>query len=478
MRKYLFIIPLILLIIDTGYSFIQHLNIVLDGDMADIILPSESCKQVFGDPLGLRALLFQEVYVAPNRFFALWITSVFFKTVPFIVQNFFNPVDSIYITCAIAKTATQLLLITVLSSYISRNRKIFSNEFLLSAVIVTPFFFNYQYWKFGIIPWSISFTFSYALPLGLLFLYFLPFFRIIFYEEKIKFGILYKIYLVILAIVISLNGPIVPATAIIICSLFLFVLIYKQFKQTRTLSFYVRLKNSIKNIPGEIIFFISFLLFTSAYSMYIGLFNIENTTIEMTLLDRYLILPGGIFELFKNMYLIIPLIFFIILNYILIRLYFNEAFGKKILSLLKWIALCSLIYILLLPFGGVRTYRMTIVRFDTIMPVTLSLLMFFGLSSCFLLFNLKNKFKIVYSTVLILFLMFYIYEDKPTTGINKCERNSLYIISESKDSVVLIPSQCNVMSWTKILKYQDSDLNTELLKYWGVTKVKKYYYQK
>lgn len=445
--------------------------------MADIILPSESCQKVFSDPLGFSALFKQEVYVAPNRFFALWIYSAFFRSVPFIVQNFANPVDSIYMTCAIAKTTVQLFLIFLLSSYISRNRKFFSNEFLLSAIIVTPFFYNYHYWKFGIIPWSISFTFLYALPLGLLMLYLLPFFRLIFYGEKIKFSLLFKIYLIVLAIVISLSGPLIPAVSIIICSLIVYVLWYNQFKQTKSQFLLQRIISSFKIISNENIIFIVFLLITSAYSLYIGFFNVENTTIEMSLLERYSRLPLGFTEFINNMELIVPLFIFILINFIIILILFNEGHGKKILIFLKWVVVCSLIYILLLPFGGVRSYRLNLIRFDTMMPVTLSLLIVFGLSSYFILNNLKSRFNFIYCFGLILFLMIYIYKDKPTIGNNKCERESLYVISESKDSVVLIQSKCNVMSWTKITDYKNSDLNSELLQYWGITKEKKFYYQ-
>jgi len=140
--------------------------------------------------------------------------------------------------------------------------------------------------------------------------------------------------------------------------------------------------------------------------------------------------------------------------------------------------ICSLIYILLLPFGGFRSYRPYILRYDTVMPVTLSLIVIFGLTTNFLIFNLSGKFKIIFSSVIIIFLLIYCYEDKSTKGINKCQRNALITISESKDTIVLVSSDCTVMSWDKIKDYKESELNAELLKYWRVTKEKKLYYQK
>ncbi len=71
--------------------------------------------------------------------------------------------------------------------------------------------------------------------------------------------------------------------------------------------------------------------------------------------------------------------------------------------------------------------------------------------------------------------MIYIYEDKSTKGINKCQRDALYTISKSKDTIVFVNNDCTVMSWGKIKDYKESELNAELLKYWGVTKEKKLY---
>lgn len=68
--------------------------------------------------------------------------------------------------------------------------------------------------------------------------------------------------------------------------------------------------------------------------------------------------------------------------------------------------------------------------------------------------------------------MVYLYEDKSTKGYNRCQRNALYEISESKEDIVLINSNCNVMSWQIIKDYKESELNAELLKYWEVTKEK------
>ncbi|MBE9467567.1 MAG: hypothetical protein IMY72_04485 [Bacteroidetes bacterium] len=51
-------------------------------------------------------------------------------------------------------------------------------------------------------------------------------------------------------------------------------------------------------------------------------------------------------------------------------------------------------------------------------------------------------------------------------------------IATSKDSIVKLNNDCNVLSWDKIIKPKDSDLNAQLLNFWGITKEKKLYYNK
>jgi len=83
MRRWLLPVLLVLLVLaDTIYTFAQHFHVPMDGDMANIIWPGQYYQQVLDDPLGLAALLRKEVYAAPNRFFAHWFMTGYFKTVP------------------------------------------------------------------------------------------------------------------------------------------------------------------------------------------------------------------------------------------------------------------------------------------------------------------------------------------------------------------------------------------------------------
>ena len=58
------LIFLLFLVFDTGYSFLQHCQMDMDGDMAKIILPSPSSSyyQVLHDPFGFKVLFENKKY--------------------------------------------------------------------------------------------------------------------------------------------------------------------------------------------------------------------------------------------------------------------------------------------------------------------------------------------------------------------------------------------------------------------------------
>ena len=172
-NKNIYILLLLLFLIDVGYSFIQHFYVSLDGDIAAIVMPSKEYQQVLKDPFAWKVITKDSIYAAPNRFFAHWSMSAYFKNVPLLLQNFVSPVNSIYASSALAKTGIQVFMIFILSVYISEKKSLFSKEFLVAAVLITPLFQTFGYnGLMGIIDKSITYTFFYALPLALLLVFF------------------------------------------------------------------------------------------------------------------------------------------------------------------------------------------------------------------------------------------------------------------------------------------------------------------
>src|SRR5690606_10158483 len=101
LKKKIFFLLSVLFMLDIAYSFIQHYQMPLDGDLGPISLPSEAYKKVLSDPFGFQVLLKNEVYPAPNRYFAHQLVSGYFKTAPLLLQTFVSPVKSVYMSCAI-----------------------------------------------------------------------------------------------------------------------------------------------------------------------------------------------------------------------------------------------------------------------------------------------------------------------------------------------------------------------------------------
>ena len=146
---------------------------------------------------------------------------------------------------------------------------------------------------------------------------------------------------------------------------------------------------------------------------------------------------------------------------------------------MKWLGLFALIYLLLLPLGGYREYRPLIVRRDSIMPIILGGMAFYGLSTYFLLYHLPAHIRRWYIAGVVLFAAIYINADSfrlQDLQSNRCEREGLERLAEATEPVVRVSGECAVMAWWKINDPKYSETNAQLLEYWGITKGKKLYY--
>ena len=467
----------ILLITDLSYSFVQHLKMPLDGDMAECILPSKELQKIFEDPLGLTVISKNAVYPNPNRFFGQWTYSKYFKHLPSTLQNFVSPIESIYLSCAIAKIIIQIGLLILLAFYITGTRKIFNRSFILSVIIIVPLFQTNGYRSYmGIIDPSITYTFFYALPCTLLLLFYLPFFNATFHQTNFISNKLGLILLFVFTVFLTLNGPLTPGIVLVISLLYFFYQIKSNYHQFVGSSFIFKIIQSLKIIP-KAHFSISIL---SLYSLYIGSHNYNSIyeSDNISIYERYIRLPMGLYYLLTQKIGFPILLIMIGINAYLINRKLNNEEGIKILNLLKWIGIFSLLYILLLPLGGYRNCRPNIISYDTIMPITISLILIYGMSTYFLIKNFNPYFLKRYLPVIIVFSIIFTFADKPEFSKNDCEKKALEAISLSKDNTVLLEYDCSIMAWGKIEDPAKSELNAQLLEYWGITKKKKLYYQK
>lgn len=474
-KKIVIILLVALLLVDLGYSFLQHYHMPFDGDMASCIVPADAEMNILESPLGFKVFKEGITYPNPNRFICHWSFYKYFNTVPLFLQKFTTPLDSAYLACAVAKILIQITLLTLLA--LAASGGVLKFDFLLAAALITPLFQTNGYRSYmGIIDPSTTYTFFYALPSILVILYFIPLFMKYFYGIEMK-GYKYIKYLWIpLALISSLSGPLNPGISLVVVLLLFLHKLSQNLAKSEIKNNFSKLKHAIQEIPVDYYFYSVPITIFSLYSLFLGSYNSFN--LEMSLSERYSRLPEGIYYAFTQK-LGFPVLFLILaINTIIIQYKFKTPEGKKILTYFKWFGLFALIYILLLPLGGYRNYRPNILRYDTIMPITLGLMFFFGKTSIFILNNLINGRKYWYVPLLIIVMFVFENSDEPEFNKNECERIGINQIIESPEPIVKISNGCTVLSWYNIEKPEYSGLNMKLLKLWGIVKDEnKLYYQ-
>ena len=298
------------------------------------------------------------------------------------------------------------MLIFLLATAISGSRNILKTDFIISALLVAPLFQTNGYRNYmGIIDSSPTYTFFYALPCALILLYFMPFILQYYHKEKPAAQLLIKILWIPLALVISLSGPLNTGIVLIFSLLVLINIVKNNFIHSNQPEISKRLINSILLVPKGYWFYLLPICIFSLYSLFIGQYNLNNMSISLS--ELYSRLPKGIYYQFTQK-LGFPVIFLTLaLNTILITHNHKTSEGKKILTIFKWIGLFALLYILLLPLGGYRDYRPNVLRYDTIMPITLSLLFMFGISTLYILKKMTSRQKTWYIPLIVCILLIF-----------------------------------------------------------------------
>jgi hypothetical protein len=477
MRKGFKVGALLLLLLDLTYVFYQQYHGPIDGDLTATVLPSPEYSDVLHDPFGLKILLHNAHFAGAGSFVFFWTVSNYFKTTPFFFQLFASPIDSIYLSCALAKIVVLALFIYLLSVYISGQYKIFNKNFLLAAVLIIPLFQTGGYcWVMGVIDPSTVGFFGYSFAMLLVVAFFLPFFMSLFYERKLQFSYLTTVLLLLFALIniflSILNGPLM----ILICSFMLM----EQWRQAMVANKSIRLTEriliSLKQLPRNSIYGLIFITVFSLYHFYIATNNLESANYQIPLWQRYTRLPYGILHTFGSKPFVM-LLTMITINVIVIRKR-TDLVAQKILRLLVWIGIFSFIIIVTLPLGGYRFYRPEIIRRDAIIPVTIALIGFYGLSTFYVLKNITIQHKRIYLYMVIIPLVHFALVNTYNMPDNSCEKSALMQLAASKEKIVLLDQDCTIMSWFKVTDYKESKTNAQMFKYWNITREEKYYYQK
>ena len=480
-KHWLKIILLGLILLDLSYSFHQYLSEPIDGDVVGIVLPSEWYESVLSDPFGIKLLLSGEEHAASNRYFVHQAMSFYMKKMPRLLQFFFTPIESVYLAIGFFKLGVHLLILYLLALFISGKKTIWNQEFLIAAALITPLFqasgvfTNY----IGMISSAVTYVFSYSLTLGLLLLFFLPFYQVVFENKKIKktFQTRTNILLVFLMIVLTFSGPLIQPVVLLICPASLIYFWWKNISgKDSPQTFFQKAIDGIQSIPPKFLFYFFTFSLLCLYSFYLGTFNAENGS-PISIAERFERLGNGIIHQLTGRFATSLLLIIAVINTLLLSRFCQEEIARKTIRLGKIMLLFSIIYVLLLPLGGYREYRPNIVRADTLMPVILCLFFYFGKTSLLLIHHLKSRNKKIFLSIIIIISIVFTLIDVPNFSNNQCEKKALAQIAASDKEIVILDKSCLVMSWD-IKTNPDRTRNIcDLLLYWNIIKTPKRYSQ-
>ncbi|MBX2974413.1 MAG: hypothetical protein KF797_15055 [Flavobacteriales bacterium] len=455
---------------DLAYSFMQYLHQPLDGDMAWNIVPSADVAPILVDPLGIGAIAEGRTYANPNRFFCHWIFRAYLGEVPLQLQAFTTPIDSVYLACALAKIVVQAVLIFLLAAYATRSINVLRLDFVAAAVLIAPLFQANGYRSYmGVIDPSTTYTFFYALPCAFLLAYFLPLF--LRREQSTASPHRYWWWTVPASFLVCLSGPLNPGAVLVAAMLLVGGSMLRAVREGRR-----GMGALLRSVPAAYIPFLLPAGILSVYSLFLGQYNSITIGTRIPLADMYAQLPMGVYHQFTQK-LGFPVLFAVIaLHLVLIARRCATKEGRGLLRMARWVGAFALLYILLLPLGGYRDYRPLILRYDTIMPITLALMVVAVASALYILKEAPARWRGLHVLVLAGFAAIFTVADEPGFDKDHCEREALEVIAASPEAVVPLAQACSVLDWRPIASPEDSELNAELLLHWRITDRKKLYY--
>ena len=479
----LYLISLTLIVFALSKSFKQYSGCRLDGDIAESVLPYPGVQKTFDDPTGIKTIINDDKHWGTNRFFSHYFLHKTFRKLPFLLQNVYDPIESVYYTAAIAKLVMQIFILLLVTGIILGNFDIFSWKFMAVFLILIPFFPTngvHLSHEIGIIDRSVTYSFFYAMPLIFLLLYYLPLFFELLHDKKIKMNWFFVILWIIFAIIACFSGPLIPPT-ILIANFILFLHLFAgNWHKNKSQPFFQGIIKALKLITVRNYLFLIPISFLALYSTFLGTYNIAYSEAQLSLKELYVLLPKGVLKSLSTIsYAVILLL--LVANYLIVRYkYKTHSQAKKIVGLYRFLIVFSIIYVLLLPLGGYRPYRPFILRYDTIIPVTVLSIITIYYTFLFIMRQFKTetwKYWLKTTYIVVFFAILVIFAVKNSTKVyNTCEKASLYIISQSKENIVVLNNDCAVVSWEPLYTPSESKSYGELLYLWNITDEVKLYY--
>lgn len=482
LKKVLYFILLLLFILDLRFSFLQHYNQPLESDLVWNSVPHPTLTYVLEYPLGFKAFKEGEPYSNPNKFFSHWSLKEVTTKFPIFLQRFTDPIDSVYLAYGISKLLIQFFLTIVIAYFITGSRNIFKLDFMLAVILVTPFFQNNGYHGImGIMGKSPTYPFFYALPFLVLMLYFAPFFNYFFHKTPPINRYLSVLMIIPLALMSCLSGPLNPGVALIVVLLLTVQVLYSNYKTSSTSGFFPGLLYSIRKYPSKYWLYLLPISLLSVYSLILGTYNSITIGNAIPILEAYAKLPQGVYLILTSKMAFPVLLGAMAINTVLIRTIAKSERGKQIVRLFSWIGVFTLLYILLLPLGGYRSYRPNLLRHDTMIPITVSLVFWFGVSTLYLFHQLPKKWNYIYIPLIAVVLFIFTNADEAGFDHNDCEIEALKVLANADTNVVAFDKNefpCTVVDWGHFPNPEKSEWSARMIQMWNITDEKVLYYHK
>ncbi|NJB84661.1 hypothetical protein GGR26_000406 [Lewinella marina] len=440
---------------DLAHSGLQYYHQPLDGDVAWNLVPAREVEPILNDPFGIQTWRDGRSYPNPNRFFCHWTYRTYFLGAPRLLQAVVDPVTSVYLAGALARLAVHLALLLLLARTVLGHWRFGSLSFMAVLALLTPFFQANGYrHDLGIIDPSVTYTFFYALPSAALLLFLLPFFDLFFHRKPPKTGWHRTLAWAGLAVFVCLSGPLNPAVILVITA-------------TAGPLWFIRiLRREWRPVPQAYYLWWGWATALALYSLYVGSFNSLTIANELPLTELYARWPRGVFLQFTRK-LAWPVLFFS-LGIIYVLLGRGGDGARRTRQLFPWVGLFCLLYLLLLPLGGYRSYREFILRYDTILPVTLAAILVYAAGIHRLLADGKDSRRWWLLGLPLGVGLIFTLADRPDFQLQRCEEAALRTLAASTRDTVALPADCPVLSWETFTDPAWSEQNARLLRAWGI----------
>lgn len=433
-RKYIWVLFLLFLAIDFVQSNYHYSNLPIDGDLPRIAAPFRWYEDIMADPLGVDAISENKKYAGAGRYISHASTVFWFHKVFKLVAKFSRDhVQAIFMTSTLLVALIHICFIWLAIQY-TRTRKKWNLKSavviaLLASVLIQ---YNNFYDCIGIIDRSIAYVFFYALPIMVVLIYFLPFFKFQ-HRKDYRISIWQHVGLIILAPIMAFGCALTQPIVFIISLLYFFGLFIRN-------PFFKLKKNK------GLILQLAFLLVLCLYTFYVSKYNIESEAYK-PLAEKYTLLLKGLYRIFTLTLAWPVIILFIAMNCVIFYKH-DQLDWKQLRPILFFVLGFCAVYTFLLPLGGYRVYRPYIIRYDTFIPVTLGFIFL-------LLYTTNNIYKVltkqswfIYTIAIFCFaLIFYVADNRSEKEANYCQQGTFYEIEKSNEAIIRVPINCNTMTW-------------------------------